>query len=265
MAEALTYKVRTSAKFGHDTDLVLTPHAVRLGDRELAAGDIAWVKMWGGQTKHKGFKAATFRGVELGSAETSLRAVLSDMFYGKKHTDQFPELALAVLQFYGPVVTRRMVDTVAAGGLVEVGPMRFTASKAEFPRMKFMFFKGEPVAVPWDRVKCYCGISLDGGVATNAADLWRVSLGNGEHGYAGNLALPNGCFVKPLVQYMQAHPELSAGLWFVARANQKLGPFFWPQLLQMAAAGLLNRSDMVSQEGSQRWSPGASVPGLFAG
>ena len=90
-----------------------------------------------------------------------------------------------------------------------------------------------------------------------------MSIGNGSIGYAEDLWTPNACLVKPLVQFMQDHPQISGGPWFAAHNTQKLGPFSWSQFQQMAAAGLLQRSDMVMQDGTDRWLPAVSIPDLF--
>jgi hypothetical protein len=56
-----------------------------------------------------------------------------------------------------------------------------------------------------------------------------------------------------------------AGNWYFARHKQKLGPFSWGQLRQMAAFGLLERADHVLQEGTTRWREASEVEGLFPG
>jgi hypothetical protein len=55
-----------------------------------------------------------------------------------------------------------------------------------------------------------------------------------------------------------------AGNWYFARDKQKLGPFTWNQLRQLAAFGLLQRADHVLEEGTPRWREAAAVEGLFA-
>jgi hypothetical protein len=54
-----------------------------------------------------------------------------------------------------------------------------------------------------------------------------------------------------------------AGNWYFARDKQKLGPFSWNQLRQLAAFGLLQRADHVLEEGTPRWREAAVVEGLF--
>src|SRR5262249_19823428 len=39
--------------------------------------------------------------------------------------------------------------------------------------------------------------------------------------------------------------------WYIARNNQKLGPFAWTQIQQMAAGGMLQVTDMLWQESGQ--------------
>jgi restriction endonuclease Mrr len=41
--------------------------------------------------------------------------------------------------------------------------------------------------------------------------------------------------------------------WYIARNNQKLGPFAWVQVQQMAVGGMLQVTDMLWQRGSQKW------------
>jgi hypothetical protein len=51
--------------------------------------------------------------------------------------------------------------------------------------------------------------------------------------------------------------------WYFARLKQKLGPFSWNQLRQLAAFGLLQRSDYVLQEGAAKWCEAGTIEGLF--
>jgi hypothetical protein len=53
-----------------------------------------------------------------------------------------------------------------------------------------------------------------------------------------------------------------AANWYFARHKQKLGPFSWEQLRQLAAFDLLGRGEYVWQEGTPRWRPAGSVEGL---
>jgi uncharacterized protein DUF4339 len=54
-----------------------------------------------------------------------------------------------------------------------------------------------------------------------------------------------------------------AGTWYFSRHKQKVGPFSWNQLRQMADLGLLQRSDHVWEDGSPRWLEASAVAGLF--
>jgi hypothetical protein len=51
--------------------------------------------------------------------------------------------------------------------------------------------------------------------------------------------------------------------WFYTRDQQKLGPLSSEELKQLADCGGLKPSDMVLQEGSEKWLPANSVKGLF--
>ncbi|MFO0966750.1 MAG: DUF4339 domain-containing protein [Gemmataceae bacterium] len=51
--------------------------------------------------------------------------------------------------------------------------------------------------------------------------------------------------------------------FFVAQNKQKNGPFTWPQLQQMAAAGQLQRPDMILPPGTRQWVPAGSFGALF--
>jgi len=51
--------------------------------------------------------------------------------------------------------------------------------------------------------------------------------------------------------------------WYVARGGVAVGPCTRAELAQMAATGLLARTDLVRMEGGAVWSPAASVPGVF--
>jgi uncharacterized protein YkwD len=62
------------------------------------------------------------------------------------------------------------------------------------------------------------------------------------------------------------HCGKSAGTtpsWFVARGNQKVGPYNRAQLQALARRGELKPDDMVLQEGSRKWCPASEVPKLF--
>jgi hypothetical protein len=51
--------------------------------------------------------------------------------------------------------------------------------------------------------------------------------------------------------------------WYFARQKQKLGPFSWGQLRQLATYGMLQAADFVWEEGSPKWQPAKNVDGLF--
>jgi len=55
-----------------------------------------------------------------------------------------------------------------------------------------------------------------------------------------------------------------AANWYFARHKQKLGPFSWNQLRQLATFGLLQRQDHVWEEGTRKWREAGAVDGLFA-
>jgi hypothetical protein len=52
--------------------------------------------------------------------------------------------------------------------------------------------------------------------------------------------------------------------WYFARDGQRMGPFSFEQLKQMASSGVLNMGDMMLRLGEQKWVPAKSVDGLFA-
>lgn len=51
--------------------------------------------------------------------------------------------------------------------------------------------------------------------------------------------------------------------WYFARNGQRMGPFSFEQLKQMASSGVLNMGDMMLRLGEQQWIPAKSVEGLF--
>ncbi len=51
--------------------------------------------------------------------------------------------------------------------------------------------------------------------------------------------------------------------WYYAAGNQKLGPFSFAQLQDLARAGQIESASMVWREGTQKWVPAHSVPGLL--
>jgi DNA-directed RNA polymerase subunit RPC12/RpoP len=52
--------------------------------------------------------------------------------------------------------------------------------------------------------------------------------------------------------------------WYFASGKQKLGPFSFAQLQQLAASGRIAPETMVLQPGDAKWARAESVPGLFA-
>jgi hypothetical protein len=55
-----------------------------------------------------------------------------------------------------------------------------------------------------------------------------------------------------------------AANWYFARHKQKLGPFSFNQLRQLATFGLLQRTDHVLEEGTRQWREAGGVEGLIA-
>jgi hypothetical protein len=51
--------------------------------------------------------------------------------------------------------------------------------------------------------------------------------------------------------------------WYIARNNQKFGPFTEGQLRQLAALGMLKPTELLWQEGAPRWVPASSLPDFF--
>lgn len=52
-------------------------------------------------------------------------------------------------------------------------------------------------------------------------------------------------------------------VWYYSKNGQRLGPFGFTQLRQMAAAGVILPHDHVLREGDADWQKAADVPGLF--
>jgi hypothetical protein len=52
--------------------------------------------------------------------------------------------------------------------------------------------------------------------------------------------------------------------WYLARSGQKHGPYSMEQLRHFAAAGQLVPTDMLLEDGTQKWAAASSLPGLFA-
>ena len=51
--------------------------------------------------------------------------------------------------------------------------------------------------------------------------------------------------------------------WFIARNNDKVGPFSGSEIKQMATFGLLQPAEFLWADGATKWVAAASVPGLF--
>ncbi len=52
--------------------------------------------------------------------------------------------------------------------------------------------------------------------------------------------------------------------WYYARNKQRVGPVSFAELQRLVAVGQFQPTDMVLQEGSQKWVLAATVNGLFA-
>jgi WD40 repeat protein/serine/threonine protein kinase len=57
--------------------------------------------------------------------------------------------------------------------------------------------------------------------------------------------------------------EADRAVWYYAHGREKLGPVSRQQLRQLAAEGILRPDTMVWQQGTSRWLPACSIPGLF--
>jgi hypothetical protein len=53
--------------------------------------------------------------------------------------------------------------------------------------------------------------------------------------------------------------------WYIARNNQKFGPFSTPQLQQLAILGLVQAREHVLAEGASKWVAVTSIAGIFPG
>lgn len=53
------------------------------------------------------------------------------------------------------------------------------------------------------------------------------------------------------------------GIWYIWQNQEKLGPCSFDQLCQLATLSLLQRSDSVWQEGTDKWLEAGSVEGIF--
>src|SRR5436309_2222393 len=68
---------------------------------------------------------------------------------------------------------------------------------------------------------------------------------------------------RPAGPVPSAAPAVRGPVWYYARNKQKLGPFFWEEFRNLAAAGELQPADMVWEQGAPRWQQASAVPNLF--
>jgi hypothetical protein len=275
MSETFTFKVDTGwlPRRTHNTDLILTPDRVRLGDRELPATEVDWIRIEISSTVYQGKSMGNRRVMELGNSSTSLWFILRDWGSATTHTDAFPQLLSAVMRFYGTKIVQQMIDTLAGGGSFNIGKLRFAPSFVEIPKKKYLVVSDQPVAVPWARIMDNINNSGWGRPAfvadkeshhvPSVLGLMTQTDNSFSTSYSETFWTPNACLIESLVHFMHGHPEISGGPWYVARNKKKVGPFFWPQLKQMASGELVQPADMLIQEGAEKWSAAATVPGLF--
>jgi hypothetical protein len=276
LPETISCKVRTGWSLRHSTDLILGPDRVQLGDRELLATDVEWIRCHE-ESITQGGRTTIGKLMELGNPSTSLKFSLCDSAFSKGNTAVFPRILSIVNQFYAPRIVRKMIDTLASGGSFNIGKLRFTPIGVEIPKSKYLILSDKPVAVPWARVSYGFGavraakraaiLNIITGIGLNQAGVYVFDSAS-EHpdstGYEEKLWTPNACLIEPLVQNMREHPEISGGPWYVAREKQKVGPFVWSQLLNMASGGMLQPAEMLLQEGATEWLAAATIPGLFS-
>ena len=60
-----------------------------------------------------------------------------------------------------------------------------------------------------------------------------------------------------------AVPAVGGASWYVARNNQKTGPYTSAQLKRLAASGQLGSEDMLLREGQKQWVKAGTVRDLF--
>jgi hypothetical protein len=296
-SDTFSFRVIVGFAFKPNTDLILSPERVRLGDRELLVTEVDWLLHQSFNGSYKGIKTSARREMKLGNSSTSLSFSLSENFLEKKATDVFPQILRLVLRYCGTRIVHKMIDTLASGGSFSVGKLRFTPTGVEIPKKKWLLIPDDHVAVPWARVRRIgagqplnvevqdSGVvgDLDGPFLADSASQheprrnWFTHLPVirplrqllAPHSdcystcYKEHVWTPNACLVDPLVQFMQEHAEISGGPWYVARNKQKVGPFVWSQLLRMVSAGMIQPEDMLLQEAGEKWSAAAAVPGLF--
>jgi hypothetical protein len=56
---------------------------------------------------------------------------------------------------------------------------------------------------------------------------------------------------------------VSSNWYFTKNGKDRLGPFTFEQLRQLAAGGLLAPANLVLEDGSRKWTPAGSIQGLF--
>jgi hypothetical protein len=291
LSETVSCKVRTGWSLRHSTDLIIGPDRIRLGDRELLATEVEWIRCEEETITNRGRTTIT-EWLELGNSTTSLKFNLCDSVFSKGNTAVFPQILSIVYQSYGPRILQKLIDTLAGGSSFNIGKLRFTPIGVEIPKKKYLILSDKPVAVPWARVRC----GSPPGQSASRAAIRKILTGVGwrraggvfvfdsatEHqlstvgsvvgtdsGYSTSHEegpwTPNVSLVAPLVQFMVGHPEISGGPWYVAREKQKVGPLAWSQLLKMASGGMLQPADMLLQEGAEKPLAAATIPGLFSG
>src|SRR5258708_4110158 len=57
--------------------------------------------------------------------------------------------------------------------------------------------------------------------------------------------------------------NMAAARWFIARNNEKVGPFAPMDLKQLATFGLLKPDELMLVEGADKWVEARSIPWLF--
>ena len=152
-SETVSCKVRMGWSLRHSTDLTIGPDRIRLGDRELLATEVEWIRCEEETITNRGRTTIT-EWLELGNSTTSLKFNLCDSAFSKGNTAVFPQILSIVYRCYGPRILQKMIDTLASGGSFNIGKLRFTPIGVEIPKKKYLIISDKPVAVPWARVKC---------------------------------------------------------------------------------------------------------------
>jgi hypothetical protein len=220
--------------------------------REILASDVQWIRLWAWTTKLK-YGGATVKTLEskayleIGNPDTRIQIHLQDEGSAKTNTQLLGEIYPVVLRYYGPWILRLIIGAMARGETLNIGKFRLSTSGVEMPATKWLFFSGTPQIVPWERVK-----SSSTGLGVQLADSAHANVHGDE-----NYHVPNACILEALIRY------LSAPRYVTRDGKQKMGPFLWTQLLQMASGGMLQPADMVMEEGAEKWSPASAISGLF--